>query len=229
MSYRVWSYHKACLSLVLHGWLVVLLLGRRISSAKAFSPLISRCALETSADISMDEAGSINCTSSTYSTVVWKDNFTDCVFRSAACISSRQPTKQCVPQRVMSVWKWVPLRCWNRLWANQSRLYLNIPTARPIVWKRRRPLPWCQTRQSKHVAVSRKHLKEKSVCYINPKQMQVFGLSWLLHVSIEKALNPLWAVDVILQHSRSAVLYLLFIGSCAKKQTKKTLQLCTPV
>lgn len=72
MSYRVLSYHKACLSLVRHGWLVVLLLGRRISSAKAISPLISRCALETSGDISMDEAGSINCNSSTYSTPVFK-------------------------------------------------------------------------------------------------------------------------------------------------------------
>ncbi len=72
MSYIVLSNHKACLSLVRHGWLVALLLGRRISSAKAISPLTSRCALETSGEISIDEAGSINCTSSTYSTLVWR-------------------------------------------------------------------------------------------------------------------------------------------------------------
>lgn len=75
MSYRVFSYHKACLSLVRHGWLVVLLLGRRISSAKAISPLISDCALETSVVISIDKAGSINGTSSTYSTLVEKRLF----------------------------------------------------------------------------------------------------------------------------------------------------------
>lgn len=72
MSYRVLSYHKACLSLVRHGWLVVLLLGRRISSGKAISPLNSRWALETSGGKSIDKAGSINCTSSTYSPPGWK-------------------------------------------------------------------------------------------------------------------------------------------------------------
>lgn len=96
MSYRVFAYHKACLSLVRHGWLVVLLLGRRISSAIAISPLISRCAPETSGDISIDEVGSVNCTSSTYSNSRVEYYFTDCASRAASCISSLQPTKLCV-------------------------------------------------------------------------------------------------------------------------------------
>lgn len=178
MSYRVWSYHKACLSLVRHGWLVVLLLGRRISSAKAISPLISRCALETSGDsISIDEAGSGSCYS--LISILVEDYFSDLCFPCGRIFRSRQ--KLCCVYMSVCVCVecvWVsatqsdvgmamsPLHCWNRLRANQSSLDLNIPTARPMACRRRRPLPWCQTRQSKHVAVSRKCLKEKSIrCY----------------------------------------------------------------
>lgn len=56
----VLSYHKACLSLVLHGWLLVLPIGRRISSAKAPSPLIMsrRLIIGISPNISIDEVNS---------------------------------------------------------------------------------------------------------------------------------------------------------------------------
>lgn len=172
MSYRVWSYHKACLSLVRHGWLVALLLGRRISPAKAISPRISRCALEPSGDISISWSR-LHQLDFRFDARV-EDNFTDCVFRAAARVPSRQPTEQCVPHRSDVGMEMSPPHCWHRLWANQSRPHLNIPTARPIVGKRGRLLPWCQTRQSKHVAVSRKNLKEKTIWWMSPKTSASF-------------------------------------------------------
>lgn len=71
------------------------------------SPLISDCTLETSGDISIDEAGSVNRTSPTYSTPVYREI-------SPILLSVQPPVsppgsrpKLCVPQRLMSEWKWV--------------------------------------------------------------------------------------------------------------------------
>ena len=153
MSYRVLSNHKACLSLVRHGWLVPLLLGRRISFARATSPLISPRALETSGEISIDEASSINGTSATCSTPLWK-------IISAISFFYEQPLVCSIPasrqdgvsdgERCRNG-KLVPCTVENRLRANQSRLDLSIQTPRPIVWERGRGLRWCRTHQRRHV------------------------------------------------------------------------------
>lgn len=129
MSYRVCSYHKACLSLVLRGWLVVLLLGRRISSANAISPLISRCALDTSGDISISEVWSINSTSSIYSNSRAEHYLADLDRpRSLSRLISAADRAVCVCATESDVgMETRPLRRWNRLRANQSRLCLNIP------------------------------------------------------------------------------------------------------
>lgn len=153
MSYRVLSYHKACLSLVRHGWLVVLLLGRRISSAKAISPQNSRWAPETAGGISIDKAGSVNCTSSTYSPLVWEIISPIRFSLPSLAYHVSKPNRAVWTTESDVGMKMSPLHCWNRLRANQSKLHLNIPTARPIVRERGRPLSRSQTSQRKHVPV----------------------------------------------------------------------------
>lgn len=164
MSYRVLFSHKACLSLVRHGWLVVLL-GNRTSSAKSYLATISRCALETSGHISIsrsrfhqldfliDASGN--------------GNFTDCVFLAVVFFSSRSPDQ--AAYACATEWCRNGNECAARLTPASGQsikaVFEYSHGSANRMKEKAAAVATCQTRQRKHVAVSRNNLKEKNVWY----------------------------------------------------------------